>query len=317
MMTPSPLPERKSPAPRGPMAVAVPLDLKVNAFDRATGLLVALILMTGALVLILLMVWLTTVLVFAKAPIPVEYAAAPAERAGHAQGVGWDLEPPGLDELQELEARRVEDTLAAVTDAVTLVAASPESSFDDAPLLGRGTGLDDLREGDPDGKPDGSVDLLPRFDRWQVRYATDSLATYGRQLDFFGVELGAAGGGLDQVDYARNFSAPVPVRRGGLGDTEKRLYMTWAGGNPDIGSPDGGPLAAMDRELLTRAGVPLQGRVILQFYPPETENLLAAVELAYAQQHAKALKDVRRTVFGVRRVGSTWQFHVIDQFYRN
>jgi hypothetical protein len=295
-----------SPAPQAPQGLhtVVPQNLKVSRYDRAAGLMVAMILMVGAFVLMLFMVWLTMVLVFAKASPPVTLVEEPAGRGDHAKGYARDLEEPGLEELEELETPQLEATLEAVTDAVTSVSASLDALSTDATVSGKGSGLGDSRESGPGGNGE---DIIPRWERWQIRYASDNIAKYGQQLDFFGIELGAAGGGKDQVDYARNFSKGAPVKRSGSGEAEKRLYMTWTSG----------VLMQMDRQLLTRAGIPVQRRVTMQFYPKDTENALALLELAHAEPQGKTVKNIRKTIFGVRGTGGKFEFYVMDQYYRS
>src|SRR5690606_17773147 len=109
-----------------------------------------------------------------------------------------------------------------------------------------------------------------------------------KQLDHFKIELAALGGGKTTVDYASKLSSPNPVRRSGKSEDEKRLYMTWRTGE----------LIEADRQLLARAGVDTVGRVILQFYPPEAEAILA--DLEQKQAGDRDLREIKRTVFGVR-----------------
>src|SRR5690606_1153498 len=109
---------------------------------------------------------------------------------------------------------------------------------------------------------------------WEIHYASDKIDEYARQLDFFNIELGAAGGGSPQVDYASGFSGSIKKRSGPPSD-EKRLYMTWTSGT----------MKAMDRSLLGKAGINASGRVIMQFYPKPTEDQIATVELLYARNN--------------------------------
>ncbi|MCO6455650.1 MAG: hypothetical protein J5I93_10185 [Pirellulaceae bacterium] len=279
------------------------LDLKVTSYDKVASLLISLIVMVGAFVGMLFAVWLTTVLVFAKASPPVELIEEPAGRGDHAKGYARDLEEPGLEELEELETPQLEATLEAVTDAVTSMAASLDSLHTDATVSGKGSGLGDSRKSGPGGEGE---DIIPRWERWQIRYASDSISKYAEQLDFFGIELGAAGGGVNQVDYARNFSRS-PVKRSGSSEAEKRLYMTWTSGE----------LVEMDRQLLTRAGVPVQRRVTMQFIPKDTENRLALLELQHAEPQGKTVKNIRKTIFGVQGSSGRYEFFVMSQYYRN
>ena len=134
------------------------------------------------------------------------------------------------------------------------------------------------------------------------------MAAYARQLDYFGIELAAAGGGRANVDYAFHLSKRTPNRRTASGSKEKRLYMTWRSGQ----------LQAADRELLARAAVQTAGRVVLQFYPPRVEQVLAKLEMQHATgYHVSHVREIRKTVYGVRSEKNKYEFFVIDQRYRS
>jgi hypothetical protein len=159
-------------------------------------------------------------------------------------------------------------------------------------------------------------DIIPRHLRWQVQYDTSDGLAYAKQLDFFGIELGAVGGGRPLIDYASSLQKGRPDSRSGQGDAEQRLYLTWTGGT----------LAKFDRDFLTRAGVPTARRIIVQFYPEPVENRLAIIEMeAAAKKPVEQLTPAERnqwqkafakTIFGVKRTGSGYEYYVIDQKFR-
>ena len=54
---------------------------------------------------------------------------------------------------------------------------------------------------------------IPRHQRWFIRFAQgSSLTEYAKQLDFFGIELGALFAAQKRLVYVKNFSSK-PVRR--------------------------------------------------------------------------------------------------------
>ena len=275
-------------------------DLRVSSYDRGSSLLVALIIIIGFFVAIMLIIWMTRVLMFYQQPVPVTLVDESEGYGEPVQGYDREIEEPGLEELEVIEPT-LETDLEALTDIVTTQLAALDQL--DTPDLrsGRGSGLGDNRRAGPGG--DG--DVIPRWERWQVRFSANSMAEYARQLDHFGIELAAVGGGRQQVDYARSLSQPQPVTRSAPGDQEKRLYMTWTTGT----------LSQFDRRFLSQAGVTLQNRIVLQFYPAEVENRLAALELQHAG--GRTVKQIQKTVFGVRSAGSGYEFYVIAQTYRN
>jgi hypothetical protein len=171
-------------------------------------------------------------------------------------------------------------------------------ALDSAFTSGKGGGGGDGR-GTGRGRG-GPKENIPRPQRWVIRFDGGNLKIYAKQLDFFKIELAAIGKD-DLVHYAFNLAKPKPDSRTGSPDEEKRLYMTWRSG----------PLQEADRTLLTRAGIDLSGRVIMQFYPAEVEQALARLERDYAA--GKDVNDIRRTNFDVRQEGNQFQFVVTGQ----
>jgi hypothetical protein len=140
--------------------------------------------------------------------------------------------------------------------------------------------------------------------RWEVRFPPgNTIESYGRQLDFFGIELGVLMPG-NKVVYASSFSNRTPTRREGEADQEKRYYLTWRG---DTG------LQQADRELLRRADIDPGRNLILKFISEELERRLLQLERNRAGNRANS---VRTTYFGIRPKGRGYEFYVIDQTYR-
>jgi len=152
-----------------------------------------------------------------------------------------------------------------------------------------GTGRRALGEGPGTGG-------LPREQRWFVRFGEKgTLTEYARQIDFFGIELGALLPGGKML-YLSNVNSEKPItRQASSGAGESRLYMTWQGGER----------SKADFDLFERAGFNVRGAILFHFYPPETEQMLARLEREYRN---RPIEDIRRTYFIVRRVGSAFQY---------
>ena len=280
------------------------IDMRVSLYDRVASWIIALNILVGFGVLLAFLMWLSHVLQFQTVAPQVELVENIAGRGDHAAGFERDVEAPGVEELEEETEPAVQQLLEAVTDVVSTQAAALDSMQTTMFSSNTGKGLGDSRPPGPLGEGDN---IIPRWERWEVRYNTNSFDAYIAQLDYFGIELGAVGGGEKQIDYASHFSKSRPDRRSGPGDKEKRLYLTWSGGT----------LKRFDQRLLQMAGIRTKGRIIMQFYPKDVENRLANIELAYARKNGKtSVKQIRKTVFGVRRKGSRMEFYVISQKYR-
>jgi hypothetical protein len=138
--------------------------------------------------------------------------------------------------------------------------------------------------------------------RWFIRFADgSSLTEYARQLDFFGIELGAITPD-GQLAYISGVSGTPKVRYGKSGKDEKRLYMKW----------DSGERRKADEKLFQKAGITVGRNVIFHFYPAQTEQLLVTLETNYAKRN---LREIRRTYFVVNTKGSGFEFQVTRQTY--
>ncbi|MFT5524506.1 MAG: hypothetical protein ACI9HK_002461 [Pirellulaceae bacterium] len=276
-------------------------DLGVSSYDQVAGMLIALLFIVGFFTSLLFIIWLTHRLVFTKTVPPIVYIEEPMGRADNPEGYAEDMAEPGMEELPELEKPELQSTLEAVTDLVSTQMGAFDAISTSATQSGKGSGLGDKRKAGPGGH--GDSDIIPRWERWQIKYKTNGLDIYAKQLDFFEIELGAAGGGYKQIDYAKNFTRGIAKRKG-TSKQEKRLYMTWRDGT----------LQQLDRALLGKGGIPTKNRVVMQFYTKERENELATLELANAG--GRTAKEFQKTIFGVREIGSGYEFWVMEQYYR-
>lgn len=278
--------------------------LRASRYDQVAGILVALLIMIGVAVAGMFIVWLTATLVFRTRSVPVRLVENVPGRGDHAEGFERDLEAPGMEEMPELAEPQLEATMEAMTEAVSNVAASMDvvSTPSTATSKGEG-GMGDSRPPGPLGEGDN---IIPRWERWEIRFESSSINAYARQLDSFKIELGAAGGGKPNVDYAYNLTKGRPDTRSGPGNKDQRLYMTWRGGT----------LQAFDKQLLGRAGINSNKRLILQFYPDEVEQQLAFIEKENADKQGKVLQEYLKTVFAVESQGSGWKFTVLEQRFR-
>ncbi len=164
--------------------------LRISRFDIVTSFFMALILFIGTFVLMLFIIWLTSRWSFPPRPIePI--IENPAGRGENPEGFERDFEPPGAEEVEELMEPTLQDTIEAVTDAVSTVAASLVTTDTAATATTAGTGAGDSR---PPGPPGEGDDIIPRFERWQLNFTARDLRTYATQLDYYKIELGAIGG---------------------------------------------------------------------------------------------------------------------------
>ncbi len=278
-------------------------NLRTQKVDVVASLLMSLLLIFGMLAVVLFLVWATSTFTWQTGGIEVE-AEQVAGRGDHAEGYARDIEPPGAEEADFLTEPTLAESLEAVTDAVTSVAATMDNVDTNVTASAVGSGRGDSRPPGPLGEGE---DIVSRFERWELKFLAKDVKSYATQLDLYKIELGCIGK-TKLVDYAFSFSSS-PQKRSGKGSDEKRLYFMWR---------TDGPLVAFDRQLLGQSGVQTQGRQLLKFIPKDLEDRLYQTEMKYAisKGHSK-VREIAKTVFESQPTSSGFDFVVIEQRYRN
>ena len=275
--------------PTNPIAAGAVPSLTPSRYDRVASLLISTLILSGTSVAMLFVVWLGTQRDSPRTSQPIW----PVDEHGeHFPAESSELDTPQLAELSEAQLL---DPVVELSTLLSSNAIAVAAQLDTDSITAAGPGKPGGRCMGPPPK-----ELVPRWERWEIRYEASSLKGYAMQLDYFGIELGAVGR-TPLVDYASHFTDATPMTRSGSGSDEQRLYLSWRGGR----------LQAMDRELLDKAGIDVAGRSLLQFYPPEIEQTLARLEIEHTKD-GRADK-VRKTIFGVRRSEDGYEFFVIEQ----
>jgi hypothetical protein len=280
-------------------------SLRVSRYDQVAGILLSSLLVFGSITLLMFLVWLSSRLVWEAKAVPVTVLEdVGGGGSGTALGSEQQFEEPSPAEVRQTAAEQV--SVEQTLNSISAVVATKAPDFDaiyGSPSVGKGegTGTGDGKGKGPGGP--GTSDGIPAYERWEIRMSAASLDEYAKQLDFFKVELGVAGGGSPNVDYISNFSAAKPTVRVGDPKSEHRLRFLQRSGE----------LRAADRQLAAKAGVKTDGRIVFQFYSEAMYRNLLALEAA--RKGNRRIKDVRRTIFGVRSNRGQYEFYVIDQQY--
>src|SRR5438552_3788337 len=280
-------------------------SLRVSRYDQVAGILLSTLLVFGCITLLMFFVWLSSRLVWEAKAVPVTVLEdVGGGGSGTVLGSEQQFEEPSPTEVQQTAAEQVsvEQTLNSISTVVAAKAPDFDAIYGSPSLgSGEGTGMGDGRGKGPGGP--GTSDGIPAYERWEIRMSAASLDEYAKQLDFFKIELGVAGGGSPNVDYISNLSAGRPTVRVGDPKSEHRLRFLQRSGE----------LRAADRQLAAKAGVKTDGRVVFQFYSEAMYRNLLTLEAA--RKGNRRIKDVRRTIFGVRANRGQYEFYVIDQQY--
>jgi len=276
--------------------------MKTTAVDQVASFLLSMAIMFGLAVALLALLFFMSIYRTGVRDIVLE-AETVSGRGDHAPGFERDLEPPSAEEVEQLTEPTPEQTLQTVTDMVSSIANSLESA-EAASTDGAGKG--DSRPPGPEGEGDG----VPRYERWDLRFSAKDSKTYAYQLDFFKMELAAIGGGRPEVDYLGTLSG-AQKKRTGIGDEEKRIYF--------VNRTEGG-LAKYEKDFLSKAGIAVNGRLVLKLISKELEEDLAKREIIYAREkrgEKVLVKELAKTVFDCQpTVDKGFQWVDIEQRYR-
>jgi hypothetical protein len=294
--------------------------LKLSRYEQVASWLIAFLVICGSVTGAMLLVWWCK----SNRYQPPNYAVIVEEegygRGDRPAGFGRDEKAPGDPDIPQLDEPAgselfeqmepisalafVEDAAAASIAEIGDIAATSVAPPRTPGFGGKGGGQGGMGDNRPPGPLGDGVFTIPRWERWEIRYTSSSVNAYAQQLDSFKVELGALGG-KPEIDYAYNLAKPKPDRRSGPSKTEKRLYLTWKKGT----------LQQYDRTILARAGIETAGRLVVQFYPADVENMLATVEQQNAGNRSKS--EYLKTIFGLRARGTNFEFYVLEQTFRS
>lgn len=280
--------------------------LRTRNVDVVSSMLMTCIMMVGLAVLILGAMYAAATFHWPDTKLVLEVEQVPG-RGDHAAGFARDMEAPGSEEVEDITQPSLEQTLEQMTQTLNATMSTLDSMDNMLATKGKG-GLGDSR---PPG-PLGEGDTLPRFERWELKFASRTANGYAAQLDFFKIELGCVGGNVATIDYAGSLGSKT-TKRSGSGKEEKRMYFM---------RKSEGPFAAFDQQLLKKAGVNYNGRIILKFIPDNLQEDLAQLEQRYAMENRGKGKQVptrefAKTVFECRpRKSGGFEWVVIDQRYR-
>jgi hypothetical protein len=284
--------------------------LRVSVYDRAWCWLLSLLLLFGTAVFLLFMVWLSNhmhVVDIAREVDLTEVGDGEGGGDGRPSG-GTQLESPD-NSTEQIELNDntpdVADTLTAVSETVVETVTQlddpslqpPKAKGDYGTGGGSGGGSGPGRGmGHGKGRPG-------RPQRWEMKFDKgNTLETYGRQLDFFKIELGVITEG-DKVIYLSGFSSGIPQKREGPRAAEKRYFFVWQGGD----------LKQADLEFFRRARVTTESGRIFMFISRDLELKLIEIEKAFQN---KTIADIKKTRFGIFNEGGGYAFKVVSQMLK-
>lgn len=283
-------------------------ELRVTRYDQVSSWLIATVGGLGLSVFVLAVAWVSIQPVKVREPIPVEIVdiSGGVEDGSVEETLKLENDAPETEQAtmaeEESDVPEIQETLDNVMDLASEATDQAEKQFEtDTRNAGKkgsaqGTGKRALGVGTGKGG-------VPREQRWYVSYNDrETLEEYGKQLDFFHIELGTLTPD-GRLVYLSRLSAQTPTSRAvNSGKNEPRLYMTW----------QGGARKKADLQLFQKAGIDVGKGAMLQFYPPDVEKILSRLELEFKK---RPLNEIRRTYFSTRPLDNGYEFYVTQQAY--
>ncbi|WP_425399119.1 hypothetical protein [Aeoliella sp.] len=274
--------------------------LQVNAYDRVSSLLVALLVLMAATVSALVVVFLFRQF---SPEVGREQTTTfgPPVTAELPNGYAEDIEPAGAEDAPEDLPPQLQETLQQLTQAVyskTAVLAADIPSGDTT--AGRGPKVGNKH-------PTGSDHIGP-MPIQELRYDPKSDLDYAQMIDFFGGELAVLDRRANKLYYAEDLSNQSPTIREGTPEEENKAnrYRLLSSGE----------LRKLEQRLATKLGIMHRDAIILVFFPEETANQFFREEAAAMRKNGyEKLEDVERTVFRVTRKGDKFEIAVEEQTY--
>ena len=216
------------------------------------------------------------------------------------ESMAEEVPDPSLTELREDETQVEElfETIVEVADRAANPAPVPTTSNATGGNPGSASGTGGAALGFGPGEAG-----MPTEQRWFISFSDQgSLDEYARQLDFFGIRLGALSIDSGELAILSNLAAAKPSVERKQSGKDAGLYFLWQGGGRK----------EADKNLFKKAGITLSDEPVLHFYPPETEQKLLRLERDYAGRDGA---DIRRTYFDVRKAGGGYAFEITKQQY--
>lgn len=284
---------------------AVPEPLRVGAYDRVAGWLVTLLLLVGAAVVCLFLIWLTN-RVFATRYD--EIPTIPLEQGGGSlEGIseqGLQIDAPPMEELSreaDLDELRVENTLAVVETAIAdRLADLTDPRLTEELLSGTRGGSQGTGNAPLFGSGEGDHGGIPREQRWDLEFEETTLQAYAQQLDAFDLELAVLDLANGRLEVVSGFTQPRPRVRGATADDQRRFHFVDRKRS----------LRRFQDQLLRAAGIDPAGKRVYLLLTFQLEQQMAQAEMAFA---GRKPEQIRQTVFRIVPQGNRYGIVVASQ----
>ena len=270
-----------------------------SLYDKVASLIITLLILIGITVAILFGIWLTATFLGVAKNEPVA-----VERIDFGTGINDNAEfdpdviDPGVD--VDSDEPTLQQSLQMVADAVSTNSSlfSDPADVDFDVLISGGTKGDGRTKGNGDGKAGRR--------HWEFLFPEgNTVNQYAKQLDYFEIELGVPQPG-GKITYVSKLSTTIPQVRTAPSEFEDRYYLTWLKGD----------LEKAERDMLNKAGVDNEGKMVVKFISPKLEQHLAVMEITKAGDKKNNIRATYFTLRPQKGKANAFEFYVSEQIYR-
>ncbi|MEM7455783.1 MAG: hypothetical protein AAF456_15630 [Planctomycetota bacterium] len=255
-------------------------DTRVSGYDRFNATLLSLILIGSFFVLILAMVYFSSL----TKPVAHAFTATPVTTVTTCIEQDLPADSVATPDRNEFPTETV-DLLTIIdhtTEAVSTVSASGTQEG-----LAEGAGGQEEERSVPAGREE--PEIIPDYRRWVVDYHEDDLAIYAAQLDHLGIILGVVRLSENEIVLIEDISETASSRI-----TTRRDMSDWL--RFEHRKP---AMRRWDSRLVERAGVSLSDSAVVQFFPDELRVHMSEIEAALLDSRDISLEQVQRTFFKI------------------
>lgn len=291
-----------------PAAASYAPVLKTTQYDLVSAFMIAIVIATMILVGWVTAMWLANLRPKADNDVPIELVQLGGVDDG-APDETLKVESPEdpTDDPSHVDAPDIETQIEQTIETVIELSDNAAQQVQDqSATADTSTGKIGSKEGNGrrplgSGPGEGGGAHL----RWYIRFSDNgTLDTYGKQLDFFDIELGLLKGST--IELLSGFSKAKVSHKTLTGGGEKgdQLYFTWAGG---------GRKKADVALFKKKANIDATQGIIMHFYSTKTVQTLARLEKAKSK---KPVSQIKTTYFIVRKKGTGYEFFIPKIIYR-
>lgn len=274
--------------------------LRTNRVDRAQSLVVALLVLLGATVAALLVVFLFRE--FRPDSALPDFTQVDLRGGSPPPGLEKEIEPPGVEEAPQSDEPQLQETLQELSVALT----SKKALVSETVIHAEGTASKSSSVGAP-GADESASHLIgeTRDPPKELRFEPESLEDYAAMLDYYGATLVVLEPKANRIHFATDLTHKQPTTRDEAYSPPREFYLR----------ATGPPLAPLEVELARKAGIMRQGGILLTLWPEKVQQQIYQLEKEWMDRNGRTRTQVEKTIYRVEKVGREYKMRIEEQIY--